>query len=169
MKPLTFVDPSATRAAAPLERPAPKPDSGAVDAAQKFEQIFLRRMVGSLMQTAKLGGGSKVAGSEMYDSMIVDALSTSLSTAGGLGLAQVIQERLDAKMGQRADSRELTTEANLSANSAASDSLEQLTMERPTIRPPPLGGSDSSPSGFDRLSSIEPIRSDRLVPPRRVR
>lgn len=169
MKPLALVDPSTSRATTPLERPVPKENSSSLDAAQKFEQIFLRRMVGSLLQTAKLGAGSKAAGSDMYDSMIVDALSTSLSSAGGLGLARVIQDRLDEKISQEAGGSLDASSLDPSAVSAAFESPEPPPAERPTIRPPPLSSSDSSLPQSDRLSFIEPIRSDRLAPPRRIR
>jgi Rod binding domain-containing protein len=93
IKPLALISaPDQTRAAAGT----PKANSPEADAAQQFEQIFLRKMLSQLMETTKMGGKSQMAGSGVYDSMVVDALAGSISASGGLGLAAVIQKRLEA-------------------------------------------------------------------------
>ncbi len=69
------------------------------EAAKQFEEIFLRKMLSEVMKSAKMGGGSSVAGAEMYDSMVVDALSTAIADAGGLGLGDAVRERIEAQHG----------------------------------------------------------------------
>lgn len=93
IKPLTLIAPQTETSAAET---LPKSPSPTAEAAQQFEQIFLRKLLSQLMQTAKLGGKSQAAGSGVYDSMVVDAMATTLSNKGGIGLAEIIQKRLES-------------------------------------------------------------------------
>ncbi len=58
-------------------------------ACKELEGVFLRR----LLEAAKFG---EHAGGQGYGSMIVDALATSISEGGGLGLSDRIRDALDA-------------------------------------------------------------------------
>lgn len=68
---------------------APRPE--ALRAAREFEQIFLRKMLSVLEKTGRpQGSGAATAGSDIYSSMVVNSLAEAISTAGGIGLADVI-------------------------------------------------------------------------------
>jgi flagellar protein FlgJ len=58
-------------------------------AAQQFEAIFLRQLLGSL---EKAGGfaGSSDSGSAIFGSMMVSALADNAAASGGIGLADII-------------------------------------------------------------------------------
>lgn len=58
-------------------------------AAQQFEAIFLRQLLGSL---EKAGGfaGSRDSGSAIFGSMMVSALADNAAASGGIGLADII-------------------------------------------------------------------------------
>ncbi len=68
------------------------------DAAQQFEAVFLRQILSSVERAASVQG-EKAAGSNLYGSMLVDAVADSISRSGGMGLASMlvhsIQPRLD--------------------------------------------------------------------------
>jgi peptidoglycan hydrolase FlgJ len=57
-------------------------------AAQQFEAIFLRQLLGALEKTGGLGGSSQ--GAAIYKSMMVGAIADSASQSGGIGLADVV-------------------------------------------------------------------------------
>jgi peptidoglycan hydrolase FlgJ len=57
-------------------------------AAEQFESIFLRQLLGALEKTGGPGGSSQGAG--IYKSMMVGALADSASANGGIGLADVV-------------------------------------------------------------------------------
>jgi hypothetical protein len=81
-------------------RPAPPPD-GAVkatkldpaklakltEAARQFEAVFVRH----LLKSARFGGDEAAGG---YGAMVVDAMATSVTSGGGLGLARAIRDSL---------------------------------------------------------------------------
>lgn len=140
-----------------LERPVPAKVGRAADAAQQFEEIFLRKMLSSLMKTAKLGSAPQRAGGEMYDSMIVDALASSLAQGGGIGLAPVIERGLAAT--GRGDA-ERSGEA-LAGGSGAGDPQ----LSRPESAQGLNDGvnKSSSISRSDRSSELEVIPGDRLT------
>lgn len=73
------------------------PDPSLLKAAKEFESIFVRQMLKSVEKTTAAGCGTKAApGQSTYGSMIVDTLSESISTGGGLGLADVIAKSMAA-------------------------------------------------------------------------
>lgn len=96
MKPVLTTIPQPTTG---LERRGERPATPASEAAKQFEEIFLRKMLGEVMKSAKVGGASAVAGSDMYDSMVVDALATAIADVGGLGLGEALRERIEAQQG----------------------------------------------------------------------
>lgn len=68
---------------------APKPE--ALKAAREFESIFLRTLLSSLEKTTKsTGGGSLSAGQSAYGGMVVSAMADAMTSAGGIGLAEII-------------------------------------------------------------------------------
>jgi Rod binding domain-containing protein len=67
--------------------------------ARDFESIFVRQ----LLSAAKFGEDGGKAG---FGSMVVDALATSVTEGGGIGLAQRIAEALDAASGRRTEGEE---------------------------------------------------------------
>jgi Rod binding domain-containing protein len=56
--------------------------------AQEFEAMFLRQ----ILTSAKIGGESKSGGGNGYQSMGVDALASTISKSGGMGLAKQIED-----------------------------------------------------------------------------
>lgn len=140
----------------PLARPAEQVASKGSEAAQQFEQIFLRQLVGSLMQTAKTGGKSQMAGSGVYDSMVVDALATSISAKGGIGLAELIEQRMDQAGAERGGKVPGSSEPGamlpLPSNSASG--------------PATIFKIDSSIPGSSRLSPSEDEDLNRMAPRR---
>ena len=60
-------------------------------AASEFEQILLRKMLSSLEKTGTMSGDRPSGGGEVYSSMVVGALAEAISSAGGIGLADVIE------------------------------------------------------------------------------
>jgi flagellar protein FlgJ len=57
-------------------------------AAQQFEAIFLRQLLGSLEKAGGFGGSD--SGSAIFGSMMVGALADSAAASGGIGLADII-------------------------------------------------------------------------------
>lgn len=82
---------TSTLASADLDRAAQNagPDKTA-DVSQQFEAILLRQMLGESMKPLLENGPS----GQVYGYMLTDALATSLSKGGGLGLASVLQSQL---------------------------------------------------------------------------
>jgi Rod binding domain-containing protein len=184
MKPPLTLDGPRLGGAEALNRPLPKAKSGGSDAAQQFEQIFLRKMLGSLMKTTKMGAESTMAGSDMYDTMVVDALSSSISDGGGIGLASVIQDRIDGRSSARGplpgDVRGDELEATPGDLLPRQSKEPYLPLSSATPAAIPLSRSSasgpgarleipSSISSLDRLSGVEAIVADDPPTPRRIR
>ncbi len=150
---------STVDASAPLRRAPERAKPKSEEAAAQFEQIFLRKMLGSLMQSAKIGPQSKLSGGEMYDTMIVDALASSISAGGGIGIAEMIQSRIDAAPGSAQGPPPAAV-----VETAPSESEHALSGQ-------PANGRDgaqempSSISGGDRLSRME-VSTDHQTPRR---
>lgn len=91
------------------------PSAEVLKAAREFEGIFLRTMLSSLQKTTKLGSNSTLsAGQSTYGSMVVGAMADAVSTAGGVGLAEVIARALTV----RASGENEPTSAHTSAQEA---------------------------------------------------
>lgn len=74
---------------ADAKSPTPRPEM--LRAARDFEAIFLRTLLKPMENTTRLSSsGQGMPGQSAYGSMVVGALSDSLSASGGLGLADVI-------------------------------------------------------------------------------
>ena len=85
----------APTAATPKAPPNPK----LVEAAREFEGVFLRVVMSSLEKAANVGGPSSLsAGQSQYGSMIVDAMSDSISKSGGIGLADELVRDLEPRI-----------------------------------------------------------------------
>jgi len=69
------------------------------DAARQFEAVFLRQMLSSLERTTSTPAG-KEAGSNLYGSMMVDAVADAISRAGGMGLASMLKHSLEPQLTQ---------------------------------------------------------------------
>jgi Rod binding domain-containing protein len=83
---------SLQKANASTEKPA-TPSKETMHVAKEFEQIFLRKMLAPLEKSAHdqtSGSGAASAGSDVYSSMVVNALAEAISSGGGVGLADVI-------------------------------------------------------------------------------
>jgi len=64
-------------------------------AAQEFEAIFLRQLLGSMEKSGGLGGSSS-AGAGVFKSMMVGALADGAAEGGGIGLAEVVLKAMIA-------------------------------------------------------------------------
>ncbi len=74
------------------------PQTAEVKAAQEFEQIFVRKMLSSLEKTGRMGEKSSISGgSDVYSSMVVDALSNSIAASGGIGLADMVVRSIQTR------------------------------------------------------------------------
>jgi flagellar protein FlgJ len=83
-----------------------------LEASRQFEAIFLRQMLSSLERTTSIQG-AKAGGSQLYGSMLVDAVADSVSRAGGIGLGSMLVNSLApriAKTPQRLDSAGLSSQ-----------------------------------------------------------
>jgi flagellar protein FlgJ len=72
---------------------APDADEASVasqrKAAQQFEAIFLRQLMGSLEKAGSMGGKGD-GGSAIFGSMMVTALADNAAASGGIGLGDII-------------------------------------------------------------------------------
>lgn len=77
-------------------RPAePKPTPEMLKVARDFEAVFLRAMLAPLEKATKVGAnGSAQAGQAAYGGMVVGAMADSMTSAGGIGLAEVIAKAM---------------------------------------------------------------------------
>ncbi len=79
---------SATTATTPT---AQREQAERLKASREFEQIFLRKMLSSLEKAGRAkGDGAVSAGGDVYSSMVVGAIADAVSSAGGIGLADLI-------------------------------------------------------------------------------
>jgi Rod binding domain-containing protein len=150
MKPLALMAPPGSveiSTAGSVKKPSPS-----AEAAQQFEQIFLRKMLSQMMQTAKLGSQSNVAGSGVYDSMVVDALAGSLSQKGGIGLAAIIEKRLERGLGTGND--DPTSEAGLPLGVGPATPMQGNT--------PPLPPPAVAERYMRELGDLGPVSAERL-------
>jgi Rod binding domain-containing protein len=99
-------------------------------AAQQFESIFLRQLLGAMEKTGGLGGSSQ--GSAIYKSMMVGALADNASQSGGIGLADVVFKamlppevaaRVAAGHGAAGTTTAATAAASNESSGAASDAV----------------------------------------------
>jgi peptidoglycan hydrolase FlgJ len=91
--------------AAPSSEPAATPEAKnprLLRAAKEFEAIFLRQMLKSLEKTTSMGSPSQTSTAQRtYGSMVVSTLADSISSAGGLGLGEVIAKSLSGASSAR--------------------------------------------------------------------
>ncbi len=80
------------------------------DAASQFEAVFLRQMLSSLEKTVSIEG-NKGAGTNLYGSMLVDAVADAISRAGGIGIAPMLKNSLEPQLKQVAGSTTSTPRA----------------------------------------------------------
>lgn len=66
-----------------------KANPEAANAARQFEAVFLRQLLSCVEKSTGLGKGSETQGA-VVGSMVVGAMSDEMSTAGGIGLSDVI-------------------------------------------------------------------------------
>jgi len=97
MKPIA---PSAVGATTPQAEPKAAPKPAALEAAREFESIFLRTLLSSLEKTTKpASGGSLSAGQSAYGGMVVSAMADAMTSAGGIGLAEIIVKAMTQRDG----------------------------------------------------------------------
>jgi Rod binding domain-containing protein len=70
------------------------------DASRQFEAVFLRQMLSCLEKTTSTLGG-KDAGSNIYGSMMVDAVADAVSQAGGIGLGAMLKRTLEPQIARQ--------------------------------------------------------------------
>lgn len=82
-----------------LDKPGEAEQKKTREAALEFESILVRQMLGPLEKslTAGIGGGG--ASGPMVGSMVLESLSRSIAAGGGFGLADVIEQALNAASG----------------------------------------------------------------------
>lgn len=81
--------PSVAGAAEPTFRELAQKHPDAARAAQEFEAVFLKQLLSSVEKVSQLSGGSQTQ-SAVVGSMMSGALSDQMSSAGGIGLSEVI-------------------------------------------------------------------------------
>jgi len=67
-----------------------------LEAAREFEAVLLQQMLKRLERTTRVGGGEAPAGQSEYGSMVVQAVADALARGGGLGIAELVSERMAA-------------------------------------------------------------------------
>lgn len=123
MNPIGAIGSLGSAQAAQETQKADAPDPKLLKAARDFEQIFVRQMLKSVEKTTAAGAGAtKSAGQSTYGSMIVDSLSESITSAGGLGLSEMIARSM------------MTSHPNLKAAGSAAGS--PATPLIPTLKAP---------------------------------
>ncbi len=98
------------------------------DASRQFEAVLLRQMLSSLERVA--GTQTKEAGSNLYGSMMVDAVADAISRAGGIGIASMLKHSLEPQLGQGASNG---SKVGLLKNQAASTNLRTSHEDPPTL------------------------------------
>lgn len=63
---------------------------------QAFETMFLSQVIDEMMKTVDLGPTMGDHAAEMWQSVISEALANNLMENGGLGIADSIQQKIDA-------------------------------------------------------------------------
>jgi Rod binding domain-containing protein len=107
-----------TAATTPADKPG-APSQETIHAAKEFEQIFLRKMLSSLEKTGRAQGeGTASAGSDVYSSMVVNALSEAISAGGGVGLADMIARSMTPSTAQAASAPQLASPSHVPLNAA---------------------------------------------------
>ncbi len=119
---------------APVESARGRPGAGAApaspemrQAAQQFEAIFLRQLLGQLGKGLSAGKSSGVAGS-VYGSMVVDAVAGAASEGGGIGLSEIILRSMLA--GQPSDPKPLFHDATSAVVGTKPDQLGAESTQR---------------------------------------
>ena len=102
------------------------------DAARQFEAVFLRQILSSVERAASVQGG-KAAGSNLYGSMLVDAVADSISRSGGMGLASMLVKSLGPQLDQ-VDKAHGSPEGASGADSAVGKSTGRTYNETPTTK-----------------------------------
>jgi Rod binding domain-containing protein len=109
-------------------------------AAREFEQIFLRKMLSVLEKTKRTGKeGPMSAGNDIYSSMVVNALSESIASAGGIGLADIIAKSMMAPVDRGgAPTSSASAGGTPTATAPAPGAPDAATSERPAPPGEPL-------------------------------
>lgn len=142
VSPLTFnpLAPQSSGATAELaaagtadaKSPTPRPEM--LRAARDFEAIFLRTLLKPMENTTRLSSsGQGMPGQSAYGSMVVGALSDSLSASGGLGLADVIAKAMAA-----------SEAASAAATPSSSGATRASSADQPAATAPPVSAPVSA-------------------------
>lgn len=126
------------------------PSKETLKAAREFEQIFLRKMLSSLEKSGRAESGSSSTGNEVYSSMVVNSLAESISSAGGIGLADVIARAMTPPIAP-APSASSSTPTSTSATSPTTTPATEVSSV-------PLLTSSSSSDGELAFGSSRPRR-----------
>ena len=98
------------------------------EAARQFEAVFVRQMLSSLEKATSTQGG-KDAGSNLYGSMLADAVADAVSRAGGMGLASMLKHSLQPQLTHHTAVQAPTS--SLSSDAAAADTTATIAAEIP--------------------------------------
>ena len=79
-----------------------KPKSEA-EALKSFEAVFLSQMVDEMMKTIDMQASMGEHSAEMWRSVVAQALADGIMEDGGLGIAQNIQNNMDAYKARTGD------------------------------------------------------------------
>ncbi|HEX6972389.1 MAG TPA: rod-binding protein [Limnochordia bacterium] len=78
-------------------RPLPESPEGLRRAAQAFEAVFLRYLLGELRKSIPTAGETSYART-VYEGMYDDVLARHLASAGGIGLSRLLIEQLGPQL-----------------------------------------------------------------------
>jgi len=98
------------------------------EAARQFEAVFLRQMLSSLEKATSTQGG-KEAGSNLYGSMLADAVADAISRAGGMGLASMLKHSLEPQLTHHTAVQ--TPTSSTSSEAIPADTRATITAEIP--------------------------------------
>ncbi len=74
-------------------------------AAEQFEAILVRQLLGDSLKPMFGGGEEKAPGSDVYQYLVTDVVAQSVAQGGGLGIAKMLVAQLTPK-GETADRTE---------------------------------------------------------------
>ncbi len=94
-----MTNPIAAVTASGLDAPSTSAQNTAAiqQAAREFEAILLREMLKTIKDCGNLGSSASSSGQAIYGSMVVETVANTVSRAGGLGMADLIGDLLNAQ------------------------------------------------------------------------
>ena len=121
-----------------------KADAQLDKVAQEFEAIFVRKVLGELQKTTKLSGQAKMPGADMYESIWLNEVSSSLAKSGGFGVGRMLKETL-ARQGKSPEQAIAEMKGALAKNGR-----EELESQTRNSKVPGAGAVPTLREGFPR-------------------